>query len=96
MVKPDKIKRGHWYTGGPNPRVGADKLFKIIIDDPKENSLLPAYVSSVCADIEGCINQGYINFYYRKFGGDYKKQVNTFFYLPLEVKLILICYQTIN
>jgi hypothetical protein len=87
MIKPDKIKRGHWHSVGPNPRLGADKLFKIVLDKPKENSLLPAYISSVCAAIEGCINEGYINFYYRKFGNDYKKHVSSFFYLSLEIKL---------
>lgn len=69
-------------TGIVYSRYAAEYLLKEIegadADDFKREFLIPSFLSALCAGLEGQINDGYIDFFFRKMGKNYKKYIRPF------------------
>lgn len=63
-------------------RYAAEYLLKEIdgadADAFKREFLIPSFLSALCAGLEGQINDGYIDFFFRKVGKNYKKYLRPF------------------
>jgi hypothetical protein len=53
----------------------AQYLYDEIKKGPDKDYLVPSFIASICAGIEGSINNIYISFLFQKFGSDYKSYV---------------------
>jgi hypothetical protein len=47
-------------------------------DEFKREFLIPSFISALCAGLEGQINDGYIDFFFRKVGKSYRKYIHPF------------------
>jgi hypothetical protein len=76
----------------PNMRVAADFLLRQLRAEGKDsdlnnNSLLPAYIVSVCAAVENRLNRAYIDHFYRLVGDNYGQYTAPYIRLRIEEKL---------
>jgi hypothetical protein len=89
-----KIKKYNFQRGGPNTRVGTDILLdylrKSASQDLNENPLLPSYIMSVCATIEGRVNDAFIKYFEVRLGESYKPHAKPFLQMNMESKLRLL------
>lgn len=65
-------------------------LVQIRSSEESAGYLIPSFIISVCAGIEGLISDTYINHFFQHFGMDYKKYVRPFLFMNHHERLRLL------
>ncbi|GAB4508192.1 MAG: hypothetical protein Tsb0026_06420 [Sulfuricaulis sp.] len=75
---PIQTNTGVWAS-----RQSAEFLLKAICENPYRNYLVPSFVATVCAGIEGEINTAYIDYFHSKFGKKYVMHIKPYLFMKL-------------
>lgn len=79
---PIQSNTGIWAS-----RQTAEFLLESMLADPYRSHLIPAYVTAICAGIEGEINTAYVDYFHEHFGKRYRTHIKPFLFMRVADRL---------